>query len=117
MIFTSKLDLFAGIPVSDYAAALKWYEQLFGSPPTYIVSETEALWELAEHRSIYIEHLPDHAGHAINTIFLEDFDAIIAQISARGIKPAKEETYQNGVRKTIYRDLDGNELGFGGAPL
>jgi hypothetical protein len=24
--------LFAGIPVSDYAAALAWYERLLGSP-------------------------------------------------------------------------------------
>ena len=27
------------------------------------------------------------------------------------------ETYSNGVRKTVYRDHDGNEVGFGGAPL
>src|SRR5919204_2927096 len=27
-------DLFAGIPVSDYAAAVAWYERLFGAPPT-----------------------------------------------------------------------------------
>ena len=25
------LDLFAGIPVADYAAALPWYEQFFGA--------------------------------------------------------------------------------------
>jgi len=25
--------LFAGIPVSDYAAALAWYEKLLGAPP------------------------------------------------------------------------------------
>jgi hypothetical protein len=34
MIQTTKLDLFAGIPVADYPAALKWYERLLGSPPT-----------------------------------------------------------------------------------
>ena len=27
------MDLFAGIPVTDYAGALDWYERLFGSPP------------------------------------------------------------------------------------
>ena len=32
MIQTTKLDLFAGIPVADYAAALQWYERLLGSP-------------------------------------------------------------------------------------
>ena len=38
-------------------------------------------------------------------------------IAARGIEPAKRETYGNGVRKATYRDSDGNEVGFGGAPL
>ena len=35
----------------------------------------------------------------------------------RGIEPASQETYGNGVLKVIYRDPDGNEIGFGGAPL
>jgi hypothetical protein len=30
MMQTTKLDLFAGIPVADYAAALSWYERLLG---------------------------------------------------------------------------------------
>jgi hypothetical protein len=29
----------------------------------------------------------------------------------------QQETYSNGVRKITYRDPDGNEIGFGGAPL
>jgi hypothetical protein len=56
------VDLFAGIPVSDYAGAAEWYERLFGRPPSFIPNETEAVWELAEHRYIYIEHRPEHAG-------------------------------------------------------
>jgi catechol 2,3-dioxygenase-like lactoylglutathione lyase family enzyme len=111
------LDLFAGIPVSDYVAALAWYERLLGSPPTFSPHDTEAVWELAEHRSIYILLLPAHAGHALHTIFLADFDARMAEIAERGLEPAKRETYSNGVRKTTFRDPDGNEIGFGGAPL
>ena len=38
-------------------------------------------------------------------------------IAGRGIEPAERETYENGVRKVTYRDPDGNEIGFGGAPL
>jgi hypothetical protein len=34
-----------------------------------------------------------------------------------GLNPAEQETYSNGVRKTTYRDADGNEIGFGGAPV
>ena len=29
------LDFFAGIPVTDYAAALPWYEQFFGGRPSF----------------------------------------------------------------------------------
>jgi predicted enzyme related to lactoylglutathione lyase len=111
------LYLFAGISVSDYAAALAWYQRLFGSPPTFFPNDTEAVWELAEHRSLYIEHRPVHAGHAMHTVLVDDLDALIAQIAERGLEPAKQETYANGVRKITYCDPDGNEIGFGGAAL
>ena len=110
------IDLFAGIPVKDYPAALAWYERLLGSPPTFFPTNTEAVWELAEHRSVYIEQLPEHAGHARHTILVEDLDAFVAQIAARGIEPSKRETYANDVRKITYLDPDGNEFGIGGAP-
>jgi hypothetical protein len=51
------------------------------------------------------------------TIFPEDLDDRVAEITARGLEPDARETYSNGVRKIVYRDPDGNELGFGGAPL
>jgi hypothetical protein len=111
------LDLFAGIPVNDYAAALVWYQRLFGSPPTFLASDTEAVWELAEHRWVFIVQRPEHAGHAIPTILVDDLDALVAQIADRGLEPTKRETYANGMRKTTYCDPDGNEIGFGGAPL
>jgi hypothetical protein len=110
------VDLFAGIPVADYAAALAWYQRLLGSPPTFVASDTEAVWELADHRSLVIERRPAHAGHAMHTIFVDDFDALVARIADRGLEPTKRETYSNGVRKAIYREPDGNEIGFGGAP-
>ncbi len=117
MLQTTQFDLFAGIPVADYAAALSWYERLLGFPPTFFPHDTEAVWELAEHRYVYIVQQPEHAGHARHTLFVEDLDALVAQIADRGIDPVKRETYANGVRKTTYRDPDGNEIGFGGAPL
>jgi len=127
MIHTTSLDLFAGIPVADYAAALGWYEKLLGFPPTFFPNDIEAVWELAEHRYLYIEHKPEHAGHAMHTLFVassenSDLDALVAQIAGRGLDPVERETYSNGVRDAnvvraiTYRDYDGNEIGFGGAP-
>jgi len=108
--------LYAGIPVNDYAAALAWYERLLGSPPSFFPHDTEAVWELAEHRSVYILQRPAHAGHAMHTIIVDDLDGLIAETARRGLEPAKQETYSNGVRKTTYVDPDGNEIGFGGLP-
>jgi Glyoxalase-like domain len=110
------LDLFAGIPVRDYANALAWYERLFGGPPAFFPNDVEAVWELAEHRYVYVEHRPDRAGNALHTVFVDDFDVRIAQIVGRGIEPAQQETYDNGVRKATFFDAEGNEFGFGGAP-
>ena len=110
------LYLFAGIPVNDYAAALAWYQRLLGSPPTFFPSDTEAVWELAEHRWVYIEQRPEHAGHAMHTVLVDDLDAQVVQIAARGLEPAIKETYANGTRKITFRDPDGNEFGFGGVP-
>jgi hypothetical protein len=49
------VDLFAGIPVSDHQRALTWYERLLGSGPAFFPNAT--VWELAEHRYLYIEEL------------------------------------------------------------
>lgn len=111
------LDLFAGVPVRDYDDASVWYERLLGSAPSFLPHATEAVWELAERRFLYIVERPEHAGHAMHTLFVDDLDARVADIAARGIEPAQRETYSNGVRKVTYRDPDGNEIGLGGAPL
>ncbi|WP_214405957.1 VOC family protein [Pseudonocardia lacus] len=73
------VDLFAGIYVSDHAAALAWYARL-------------------------------------HTVFVDDFDARVAAIAERGIEPVEREAYPNGARKALFRDPDGNEIGFGGGP-
>ena len=73
------VDFFGGIPVSDYRRALPCYERLLGSEPAFLPNATEAVWEIAEHRYLYIAEFP-------------------------------------GVRKVVYRDLDGNEVSFGGSP-
>ena len=76
------------------------------------------MWELAEHRYLYIVELPGarrllHCTRCSSTTSMTGS----SDIGARGLEPAEQETYENGVRKVIYRDPDGNEIGFGGAPL
>jgi catechol 2,3-dioxygenase-like lactoylglutathione lyase family enzyme len=116
MIPTTYLDLFAGISVADYAAALSWYRQLLGSEPAFYPNDSEAVWELAPHRYVYIVQRPEHAGHAVHLSFVDNLDALVTQIADRGLDPVARETHTGGVRKITYRDPDGNEIAFGGAP-
>ena len=110
------IELFAGLPVRDYEQAVAWYELLLGAAPSFLPNDVEAVWEIAEHRYVYIEVRPDHAGHAMHTVIVDDLEARVGAIAGRGLEPAEREIYANGVQKVIYRDPDGNEIGFGGLP-
>jgi hypothetical protein len=110
------IDLFLGIPVADFVAALAWSARLLGAPPTLVAGDAEAVWDLAEQRSLSIARRPEHAGHAMLGLFVDDLDHRVARIADRGLEPTKREGDGDGVRKATDRDPDGNEIGFGGAP-
>ena len=100
----------------DFQAARPWYERLLGEP-AFFPHATEAVWTLAEDRSLYVVEHAEGAGRCVVTMFVDDLDAHVDAIAARGLEPNERDTYSNGVRKVLYRDPDGNEVGFGGAPL
>jgi hypothetical protein len=50
--------LFAGVAVTDFAAAFGWYERLFGRPPDMLPQEGEAVWRLSSGGSIYVTRIP-----------------------------------------------------------
>ena len=109
-------EVFAQVHVADYAAARPWYERLFGGSPTFEAHATECVWTLAEQGHVAVAEDAQRAGHSAVTIFTDDLDATIGEIESRGLEPAKRETYSNGVRKVMFLDVDGNEVGFGGPP-
>ncbi len=108
------LALFAGIRVRDLAAARAWYERLLGEP-SFFPNAAEVVWMLADERAVYIQEDP-RPGGGLATAVVDDLDALLAEIAARGLEPDERETYGNGVRKAIFRDDDGNEIGFAGLP-
>jgi predicted enzyme related to lactoylglutathione lyase len=76
------------------------------------------VWTLAEERSVFVvEEEGERAGNGLVTVFVDDLDAQVARIAACGPEPDERATYSNGVRKAVYCDPDGNEVGLGGAPL
>lgn len=68
---------------------------------------------MAEHRYVYIVEQPEHAGHAVLMLFVDDLDVFLEDVADRGLEPVAEEIHEN-VRKVTFRDPDGNEISFGG---
>jgi catechol 2,3-dioxygenase-like lactoylglutathione lyase family enzyme len=111
------VDLFAGVAVSDLPRAVSWFDRFFGEVESFEPNDTERVWTVAEHRHVYVELQPEHAGHAQVTLFVDDFDGFVDAVAGRGIHPDTRTTDENGVRKAEYRDPDGNEVSVGGAPI
>jgi hypothetical protein len=110
------MTLFAGVRVSEFEAARAWYERLLGREPSFLPHDTEAVWMLGEQHAVYILEDAPGAGHGLLTIMVDDLDALVAEIAARGIEPDEREEYPGKARKAIFRDADGNEIGFGDVP-
>lgn len=109
-------EVFAGIPVRDIRVSLDWYRRLFGCDPSFYPNDREAVWAIADHRWIYIIEEPDRAGGTIQTIMCDGLEEAIAEIEERGLNFSREETPDAGVRKVVYYDPDGNEIGVGRVP-
>ncbi|MBO0891468.1 MAG: hypothetical protein J2P14_11145, partial [Acidothermales bacterium] len=108
------VDLFAGFSVADLQRAVDWFDRFFGDVESFEPNDTERVWTVAEHRHVYVRLQPEHAGHGEVTLFVGDFHGFVDAVARRGIRPQARETYENGVRKAVYRDPDGNAIGVGG---
>lgn len=109
-------DLFAGLAVTDAPTAAAWYEQLLGVAATFWAHEQEAVWVLAEHRAIYVVADAARAGRGLVTVMVDGLDGFLDAAAARGVVPVRVEEYGGGVRKAVFHDPDGNEVGVGEAP-
>jgi predicted enzyme related to lactoylglutathione lyase len=107
---------FAGIPVADYAAALPWYERLFGRPPDVIVSDTEAMWQVTTAAWVYVVRDAERAGRALLTLLVDDLDEHLAALAAGGFVSGPVQVFPGGARKAVLVDPEGNSIGFGAVP-
>jgi catechol 2,3-dioxygenase-like lactoylglutathione lyase family enzyme len=110
------MNFYVGIPVSSVSARLDWYERLLGKPPELLDGDHAAVWDMAEGRSLYIVDAPEHVGHAIFSIYVDDLDAAVAEIANRGISPEETQEADGKLNAVNYRDPDGNEIGYGLMP-
>jgi hypothetical protein len=104
--------LFAGIAVSDFAAARQWYEALFGRPPDVLPKQGEAVWHVMASGSVYITADPARVGGALVTIAVSDLDEHAAALAIRGLTVEEQRVDSNAPRQLTITDDDGNCIKF-----
>jgi len=103
--------LFAGIAVSDFDTARRWYERFFDRPADVVAHETEQMWQTSANGWLYIVGDPDHAGHGIVAIAVPDIEAALAALRERDIRSGPIERQAENARKAVVVDPDGNTIG------
>jgi catechol 2,3-dioxygenase-like lactoylglutathione lyase family enzyme len=107
--------LFAGIPVADLDAAIRWYERLLDGPPDMTPNEIERTWKLTDESWIYVVTDTERAGKALVTVMVDDLDERLAAIGDRGLEPEEIQEISEKVRKAVFTDPEGNQIGIGQA--
>lgn len=97
-------NVFAGIPVADFAVARAWYEELFGRPPDLVAHETDVAWQLTETGWVYVVEDAERAGRALVTVLVDDLDALDVD--------GERETVPGKFRRAAVADPDGNRITF-----
>jgi catechol 2,3-dioxygenase-like lactoylglutathione lyase family enzyme len=103
---------FAGIAVSDFAAARRWYEALLGRPPDMLPMEGEAVWHMTTSGSVYVTADPPRAGGALVTIAVSDLNEHAIALAARGVTLRDEAADVSAPRQLTVTDDDGNSIKF-----
>jgi predicted enzyme related to lactoylglutathione lyase len=102
--------LFASVPVADLAAAMPWYELLFGRPADIVPNENEVMWCVAGNGWLYVVQEPERAGRTVVAISVNDLDSFVADLSDRGIRTGPIAAVGEGAQKANVVDTDGNVI-------
>jgi catechol 2,3-dioxygenase-like lactoylglutathione lyase family enzyme len=104
--------LFAGLAVCDFEQARDFYSRVLGRPPDIPVHDTEVMWRVTDGGWLYVVLDAARAGGGLAAIAVEDLDATVAQLRARGVTPGATETVGPAERKATVVDPDGNVVSF-----
>jgi hypothetical protein len=77
--------VFAGLVVSHRDRAADWYARLLGRPADMLPNDAEAAWQLSPSVSLYLLADPARAGRGVFTVVVDDLDAALAEMAARGL--------------------------------
>jgi glyoxylase I family protein len=104
----------AVVPVSDIQAAQRWYGALVGRTEDNHPMDSLVEWRITESGWVQVFHDPERAGSTLLNFAVDDLDAQVAELAARGLVVEDIQTANKGVRTASINDPDGNRITFVG---
>ncbi|MCW2494257.1 VOC family protein [Jatrophihabitans sp.] len=105
--------LFAGLAIRDRDASAAWYSRLFDTEPM-LPNDDEAMWQLVGTGSLYVVVDHERAGAGTVTLIVDDLDATLEELRARGFDLVEPIVIPGAGRKSLVSDPDGNQVWFVG---
>jgi len=113
----NKLDI-VSYSVSDWQRAKKFYGETLGLPVAEFYGDEVGWMEFGPKEGAHLAIslwegegvMPVHSGGAVVVFMVEDVDATVKELRARGVKCTDAETVPGMVRWASFFDPDGNEL-------
>ncbi|OBB58248.1 glyoxalase [Mycobacterium sp. 852013-51886_SCH5428379] len=102
--------LLAVVPVSDIDAARRWYSRLFGRDADNNPMPTLVEWQVVPGGWVQVFHDSERAGSGLLNVAVDDLDAHLEQVRARGVEAGPVTDAAKGVRLSTLTDPDGNTL-------
>jgi glyoxylase I family protein len=102
----------ASVAVTDYPAAIRWYQRLFGVPPTSQPMDTVAEWRVTDHGAVQVVRSPERAGRSMVTFTVEDLDKQIVELADQLVVLEEVDSGNPNLRLAYTTDPDGNLVTF-----
>lgn len=104
--------VFAGVLVSDLAAATEWYTRAFGRPHDSAPMSELVEWQLLEQGWVQVVHDEERAGHSSVALVVESLADQVAALVAAGIATGEVQSTPGFARTVTVTDPDGNWVTF-----
>lgn len=103
----------AVVAVRDFDTSHDWYRRLFDRDATNVpMPDSLAEWRLTGTGWLQMFHAPEHAGHSLANVAVDDIDEHIRALRHRGLEPGEIVEADKGVRLCSIADPDGNTITF-----
>ncbi|MGZ8177269.1 VOC family protein [Williamsia sp. SKLECPSW1] len=98
----------AAVPVRDIATARDWYARLLGRAPDNNPMPSLVEWQPVPGAWVQVHVDPERAGGTQMNLAVDDLDAEITALAARGVEVGDVVDANKGVRLAPVTDPDGN---------